>query len=553
MSKQPTLEQRLAELTRTYVESLPGRLDELRGFLNQYSELEHGEANASVLGELRGCAHKLVGSGATFGFHNLSAVAFELEEFCNNEEEVTFPQLEKLVSDVADDITGILNTTTDGGDNQHPALEIQSIEIQAKPQIAFLGTESDIADAISAQLDKFNYAMTKFGCQDDLAAAMARESFAAVIVDDGFVGDDKIEGAALSRLLDEQDDRPVLITLSSRGDLDARVAAVRAGSNHYLLKPIEPIAIVDVLDSASTGENEDQGRVLVVDDDESMGQYVSAILSNAGMNVEWVQNASDLAARVEGFGPELILMDLYLPGCSGQELAAVLRQMERFASIPIVFLSGEKDRDKQITAMEQGGDGFLTKPVNPGHLVRSVQSRINRFRRIRARMVRDGLTNLYNHTTMNQFLANEMERAKRQESKLCYAIIDIDHFKSVNDTHGHGVGDVVLKTLSRLLRQRLRASDIIGRLGGEEFGVILADTEMSYAAIVLDQVRIAFQELVHAGDGVTFHVTFSCGVAEFPAYSHPTEIAEAADKALYEAKHAGRNRIVQSHPVAEDQ
>lgn len=543
MANNPTLEERLAELARSYVSSLPERLDEMQGILQQ---TDQGEPDDDSVKALRGCAHKLVGSGATFGFQELSDTAFVLEEFCDNETDVTLPQLEKLVSDVADVINAILSTEAAADGQDLPATSIESAQDADKPCIAYVGRGAELADAIGQQLDKFNYTMANVGSLPELADAMAKDSFVAVIVDDGFVGAGQVDGIALSQLLDDQADRPILITLSSRGDLDARVAAVRAGSNHYLLKPIEPIAIVDVLDSAAVGEDEVACRVLVVDDDESMGQYVSAILSNAGMKVDWVQNADDLVNQVESFGPEIILMDLYLPGFSGQELAAVLRQMERFASIPIVFLSGEKDRGKQIAAMEQGGDGFLTKPVNPGHLVRSVQSRVNRFRRIRARMVRDGLTNLYNHTTMNQFLANELERARRQEAKLTYAIIDIDHFKSVNDTYGHGVGDVVLKTLSRLLRQRLRASDIVGRLGGEEFGVILPDTEVAFATTVLDQVRVAFQELSHSGNETTFHVTFSCGVAEFPTYVHPTEIAEAADKALYEAKHGGRNRIVQA-------
>lgn len=541
-----TLEERLAALTKTYVASLPERLAEMRLYVHSYLEAEDISGKKSARQDVQGGAHKLAGSGATYGFPDISTLAAELEEYCVDSE--TFSV--EFLTEQIDRIAAVIDEAVSSIEQDEPSIVTSSEETageaRRKPRVVFFGSDSTSSDEVCAQLEKFNYAMEVASSLDEFSGMMAGGGVVAVIMEGKFENDTLVNGNEVSAILANQSIMPALIVLSSRDDLAARVSAVRAGCKHYLLRPMDPLALVDVLDSSGVGEDEEPCRVLIVDDDEALGQFISAILSDAGMLVDWVQMPTDLMDRVESFAPELILMDLYLPGFSGQELAAVLRQRERFASIPIVYLSGERDHGKQITAMEQGADDFLTKPVNPNHLVRRVQTRINRFRRIRARMVRDGLTNLFNHTTMRQFLGNELQRAKRYSGHLSYAIVDIDHFKSVNDSYGHGVGDVVLKTMARLLRQRLRSNDIVGRLGGEEFGVIMPDTDMEHAAQVLDQVRVAFQDLSHASDETTFHVTFSCGVAEYPGYDHPAEISEAADKALYEAKHGGRNRIVTS-------
>ncbi len=244
------------------------------------------------------------------------------------------------------------------------------------------------------------------------------------------------------------------------------------------------------------------------------------------------------------FQPDLILMDIYMPECSGVELAKIIRHMESFVTVPIVFLSGEQDVEKQLDAMSLGGDDFLLKPVEPEYLVRSVRIRAKRSRVLRQLTVRDGLTGLLNHTAIEEHLMKETERAQRQDLRIAFAMIDLDHFKRVNDTYGHLVGDRVLRSLARVLQQRLRKTDIIGRYGGEEFAVILLDTDSTHAARILDTVRENFAQIKHRVGYETFTVTFSCGVAMFPEYPTFFELHDAADKALYEAKRRGRNQVI---------
>jgi diguanylate cyclase (GGDEF)-like protein len=262
------------------------------------------------------------------------------------------------------------------------------------------------------------------------------------------------------------------------------------------------------------------------------------------MIVWTITDPMSVMAPLAELNPDLLLVDMYMPGCTGLELAAVIRQQQALISIPIVFLSSETDIDKQMAAMERGGDDFLTKPILPGHLISAVSSRVVRLRELRSFMVRDSLTGLLNHTTIKEQLTVEIARAARFEQELAFALLDIDHFKLVNDTYGHPTGDRVLKSISRLLQQRLRKTDVIGRYGGEEFAIILPNTDSLAATQVIEELRAGFAQVRQQGDGVEFRTTFSAGIATYPRYADAAQLNNTADKALYRAKHNGRNRVV---------
>ena len=159
-------------------------------------------------------------------------------------------------------------------------------------------------------------------------------------------------------------------------------------------------------------------------------------------------------------------------------------------------------------------------------------------------MERDSLTGLYNRSMSEEHLELAVLRARRSDGGAVFAMIDIDAFKGINDTYGHPTGDRVIVTLARLLQQRLRKTDIVGRYGGEEFAVVLPDTDLDAAREVLDRIRQSFAQVRHAYAKGEFSVTFSCGIAAYPRYGEISPLCDAADKALYRAKEGGRNRVV---------
>jgi diguanylate cyclase (GGDEF)-like protein len=158
-------------------------------------------------------------------------------------------------------------------------------------------------------------------------------------------------------------------------------------------------------------------------------------------------------------------------------------------------------------------------------------------------MVRYSLTGLLNHTAIKDLLDGEVAWAIRQKKPLSFAMANLGHFKQVNDSYGHPAGDRVIKSLSRLLKQRLRTSDLVGRYGGKEFAVVLVDADRTTAMKVLDTIRDDFSQLRHLADGKEFPVTFSCGIANFLQFPDATKLSDAADKALYKAKHAGHTQV----------
>ena len=254
--------------------------------------------------------------------------------------------------------------------------------------------------------------------------------------------------------------------------------------------------------------------------------------------------SEQLLETLFAFKPDLILTDMYMPGCNGMELAKAIRQIGASFSIPIVYLSSETDTDKQFHAMRMGGDAFLTKPISPERLISDVVGRAERMKIIRSFMIQDGMTGLFNHTAIKEHLEMAIAGARRNGTEVCFAMIDLDKFKHINNSYGHPAGDQVLITLARLLRQRLRKTDVIGRFGGEEFAVILPETDITKAVSLLDMLRESFAGIHFPVGQDTFMVTFSCGIAALTQFSEADLLCKSADDALYEAKNAGRNRVI---------
>ena len=334
------------------------------------------------------------------------------------------------------------------------------------------------------------------------------------------------------------------IFVGNYADLEQRLASVRAGCGAFLGRPVNPMVLVDTPDRLTGPLDVEPLRVMIVDDSPTVAQIISTVLKAARMITLSVTEPMRALAALSEFQPQLILMDLNMPGCDGEELAAVIRQDEVYDSIPIVFLSAEQRIEKQFDAMRRGGDDFLTKPIDPASLIRAVSLRAQRFRKLRANLYRDSLTGLLNHSTSKKRISLEVDRARVNGNVLSLAIFDIDNFKRVNDIHGRAIGDLVIKSLARFLRQNLRATDIVGRVGGEEFLAVLPGLPASDARRLLDRLRAEFSAIEYISENETFTCTFSCGVADTLSYPGPTTLGDGADKALYEAKAQGRDQIV---------
>jgi diguanylate cyclase (GGDEF)-like protein len=297
-----------------------------------------------------------------------------------------------------------------------------------------------------------------------------------------------------------------------------------------------------ILDLVETRE-QDMHRVLIVEDSATAIAHIRRSLSQHGIDSRAINDPRILLEAAADYRPDAILMDMYMPFCTGVEVTSALRQIPEYQSLPVIYLSSETDIVQQVEALRLGGDQFLTKPVNPIILASVVKTKIERYREMLYSGQHDSLTGLFNHSTSKGQIERMLQTALPNGS-LIVAMIDIDRFKMVNDTFGHPVGDQVIRSLAWLLRGRLRNTDLIGRYGGEEFILALPDADLLRVISLLDQIREDFAALPHAHAQGTLRVTFSCGLAALPHYPTTSALIAAADEALLDAKRSGRNRLV---------
>ncbi len=412
--------------------------------------------------------------------------------------------------------------------------------------------DESIFQELVSQLSSYGYEIKAFASVDELIASSGHSEHTPVLVAVSNQDDEETRFAEIAYLREHLDPRLPLLVVAENGDLNHRIQAVRAGAVGYFLLPLDASELVEVLDRLDNPGKALPFHILIVEDSLTQATLFSMQLKHAGMETRVVSDPMQIFLHLQDFNPDLILMDIYMPGCTGMELAQVIRQIEDFDSVPIVYLSAETDVERQLEAMRQGADDFLTKPINPAHLISAVKSRVERYRRLRAMMMFDGLTGLLNHTTTKENLAREFLRARREGTPLSFAMLDLDHFKAVNDEYGHPIGDRVLKSLAHMLRQRLRRTDILGRYGGEEFAIILPNTPTEAAYHLLDELRASFAAILQRAEEASFSVTFSCGIASAPPTTSPADLSAAADRALYKAKRSGRNRVCLWEQVTQD-
>jgi diguanylate cyclase (GGDEF)-like protein len=398
------------------------------------------------------------------------------------------------------------------------------------------------AARVSLQLQSFGLLTQAIDTANGFRAAMAERRPAAIIMDINFAGSGCGLGLAEEVQNTRADKLPLLFFSQEDTDTPTRLKAVRAGGQAFFTDTLEASTLLERIEQLTHSGQYEPYKVLIVDDSRAQATYTERSLNSAGILTQTLTDPARAMCALAEFQPDLIILDMYMPGCSGPELAKVIRHNDRYVSVPIIYLSAEDDLDKQLDAMGEGGDDFLTKPIKPRHLIATVRQRAARARSLHARMVRDSLTGLYNHTHILQLLDDARARALRTEQPLSFAMLDIDFFKKVNDTYGHPVGDRVIKSLAMFLKQRLRKSDYIGRYGGEEFAVVLPDTDAATAQQVLEDIRQRFAEILHPAQPQDLSCTFSCGIAELHGNEDGRTLSKNADQALYSAKHAGRNR-----------
>ena len=554
--------EKIAKLRASFLEQLPERLTQAQQLLEQLRHAPNPPEQRHHASELHRLLHSIKGTGRTFGFKALGLAAENGEDLLIHALDRQAPELPlSLSGDLSDSLVQLelavlalqAQPDTAPDNTSTPSFSLAEPTAQGKDpdsrQLVYLcDDEPLVLEQIASQIACFGYQSRCFTDPAELRLAVLAQQPDALIMDINFPQGASAGPQALIALRAEIGHTLPSIFLSSHNDFNARLHAVRAGGQAYFHKPARANELVAALDELTQQQSSETYRILIVDDEPEIADYHAIILQEAGMVTLQLADPTRVLTVLAEFRPDMVLMDMYMPGCNGREVAQVIRQVPDYVGLPIVYLSSETDRAKQFSAMRIGAEGFLTKPVVAQELVAAVAIRAERMRTLRSLMARDSLTGLFNHTTTTQLLEKSLASSERDASPMCFVMVDIDHFKSVNDTYGHPMGDQVILALSRMLQQRLRSSDIVGRYGGEEFAAILQKIEPKEAAQLIDNLRADFSKISFHTPAGEFFCSFSAGIAAYPAHTRLELLREAADKALYAAKHGGRNRVVLDAP-----
>lgn len=526
----PPLNERLRQLLQQFADNLPQRLAELRALEQDLT----GAKRLLALQELQAAAHKLAGSLGSFGFGQMSEVARALEQ-----------HLQKLLhSPNGDpglrDINHLLSTMEAmlqaGSDSESTSSEASAIG-GAGNSVLLIEDDPLLAQLLREQLQVFGWQVQH--CEDaSSAAALVQQQDPHIVVIDVMLPEGEMAGLRLLPQLRRHDgSRPELIIMSARWDWEARLEAVRAGITHFFPKPLDINVLVETLDQLAGTQVPAPLRILLIGPDTAQCLQQAERLRAAGMQLDVLHDETQLLERLVQNKPELVLFSGRPHSCTAQQAADVIRQDPVWLGLPILFIQDHVETSHYAS-------DTLSSSIDDATLVQAVHTRASHFRQISNLMRRDGLTGLLNHMSFKEHLRIQLSRTVRSKGALSVAMLDIDHFKQINDRYGHAAGDRVLKAIAQLLKQRLRKYDVVGRYGGEEFVIAFPDTSAAQAGQVMQELLDSFARIRFFADGQEFASSFSAGIAAYPACPDLQTLMETADRRLYEAKREGRRRVV---------
>lgn len=349
----------------------------------------------------------------------------------------------------------------------------------------------------------------------------------------------------LAELRTSHPNLPVLV-FTDQEDFANRVKVARLGGQIFLPKPVPTASVMAAVTQVLQRSSIVEAKILVVDDDPQMLDVLRTLLEPWGFMLTLVDNPQRFWNTLEQFNPDLLILDVEMPQLSGIDLCQVVRNDPRWSELPVLFLSAHRDAETVNRVFTAGADDYVSKPILGPELIARVLNRLERTQMLHKMAETDVLTGIANRRKSSQELTRLLHLAKRQGQPLCFVILDLDHFKQVNDQHGHDAGDKVLRRFGALLQQTFRSADVVARWGGEEFvvGLYGATRHQSWVRVI-QLLKTMHQQEFTGASGEKFRVTFSGGIAEYPENGTSLQaLYQSADAALYRAKAEGRNRVV---------
>lgn len=512
----------IGPLVRTFKEVTRSRL------LRMLIDAPTASDDPTARRELQREAHKLKGSMGSFGFPRGSELAAKLESHLRSGN--CEPN---LITQSCREILTLL-------DQECEALVTQN---SGEPVVLIYTSDEDLMVDLTSAASVESIRTLVLNNAEDVKELILSSTVTATIID---LQSNREDGLGLIRFLTRGHVcRVVALTPDKNSDSLMEAASEGAWKVMDRSAPAEKVlSFARPLSGASSGNL----RVLTVDDDPIVLAQLKNTLTSMGLNHRGVLQPERFWEELEDFAPDMILLDLDMPRVGGLELCRALRASTRWGELPIIVLTGRLDHETKFRVFRAGADDFVSKPIVEPELRQRIANRLGRSRVERERAERDPLTGLLTRRKAISLLRQLLSQSTQRSVPMSLAVVDLDRFKSVNDTYGHGMGDQVLKNTANILQSAFREGDVVARWGGEE--IVIGASRMSEEMLIhrLQRILGSVQAVEYkTPDGARFSTSFSAGVAEFPSDGADLNaLLEKADEALYRAKEEGRARVLRA-------
>jgi len=539
----------MSTLTTGVLSELPGDKDSFLRQLPQrmaaieenWSELTNREWTAAALEKLYSRVREISEASSRFGLYQLNENVFSAEvylsSFVGMEQQPAADQLEAIEGLLRNLRAAAASCSEAEANPANPATRGQAIFLLARK-------DSETLAGLMTAFAEADRKVRTFQDTDSLLESMKNELPMAIVADTSALPAMSPLSREIARLKSERSVVIPLIFLSSSSNLQLRVEAIRAGSDAYFVAPFDDKEIAQRVIQMSDRHAEKPFRIMVVEDDPTQAEFAASILRKAGMEVVTVTEPMRALDALGETPPDLILMDIYMPNVNGIELTTVIREQNEFVGIPIVFLSGEQDADKQMDALSVGGDDFIPKPIRPKQLLTVVESRVRRSRRmfnaLGSSQAHDRLTGLLSRQRFVERVTKALQTAPDQEACVGLLALAPDHTGELLERLGMGGLDALMSELAKVIRTPLAENDAAAKLGEHNLGLLVKRDDEQQLIELVAQLRELVASHPFETGGTTLQITIGVGVCLLDErLDDPDILLSRAEDALQKAQQAG--------------
>ncbi len=533
-----------------YVESFPEKIQLLR---QCWAELNSAQEYKEPLSNLRVEVHNIAGSSGSHEFNDIHLLAKKVEHKILDvlDEKTTWAKDKQsagnLVQQLVDMLENELLNFNFSDDEEDNIPRLDTLQLSHRELVIFIVSHRSVElSLLSNLLETRGFTVIAFSTIERAQAMAQTVTPSIVVLDLGDANQIKLNKSTKDAFEAVDNQPPAFVVISRRDDVDTRRMAAKFEAEAFFATPINAHNFSSTLDVILESRGNSGCRVLLIDKNKQRISYIEKALLCENILCRTISVIDGIVDELVNFKPDLILIAYDKEDAYWQDGARIIRLHESHFNMPIVFLLEEDDGQAKLAALHAGADDCICGHELQDEQFQILKQRILRFRRANHLIIMDSLTGALNRDAFMERANEEISLSIRRKENICLAMIDVDHFKQINDENGHVVGDYVLRHISDYLNNRLRRSDVVGRYAGDEFLVLLPDTDLDSAYLVLDMIRknlVAHNIKVNNAD---VRVSISLGLIA----ARPTEPLDIetlivdADKKLYEAKVAGRNMLV---------